>query len=216
MGTVARGGAVRSGFWIGMVMAALAAACAPLPREASPLPPALAGKAVVVDADSPDYAQANVAAAVKPEGQGGLVRGLVVRVTQAVAVYRLWSGPQAVNANGQTNRMGQWWSYDAPAGERDRYRADYEVCTDWNELTWVASCTLQPGAVVAIGPGQSVSEETCGRPGETYPANERMWQTYVDKAWARPQDLACPDPANDYANDPADIARPLEARSVTH
>ncbi|CDL01019.1 conserved exported protein of unknown function [Magnetospirillum gryphiswaldense MSR-1 v2] len=193
---------------LAVVILALAA-CAPIREDATALPPPLALKAVMVDRASPNYEIANLEIAVKPEGQGGISRGMVVRITEPVTVYRLWSGPQAVNAHGQTNRMGQWWSYDAPSGQRDRYRVDYEICNAWNDLTWVASCTLKAGAVVAIGPGQSVSEDACDQPGEAYPANKFKWQIYVDKAWARPQELECPNPAHDYANDPTDISKPL-------
>lgn len=187
------------------------AGCAPLPKDDTALPAGLVGKVAVIGEDAPDHARANMPAAVKAEGQGGLVRAVVVRLTEPVTVYRLWSGPQVVNDRGQTNRMGQWWSHDAPSGPRETYRADYEVCRAWNELTWVATCTLRAGAVVAVGPGQSVSEETCGSPGEAYPANARLWQTYVDQAWARPEELDCPDLAADYPNNPADIARPMPA-----
>ena len=27
---------------------------------------------------------------------------------------------------------------------------------------------------------------------ENYPANQKDWQTYVDKPWARPAELVCP------------------------
>ncbi|MEY8688927.1 MAG: hypothetical protein AB9M53_03485, partial [Leptothrix sp. (in: b-proteobacteria)] len=69
-------------------------------------------------------------------------------------------------------------------------------------------CTLKAGAVVAIGPGQSVSAETCGDPTgkEQFPANGRDWQLYVDKPWARAAELACPADTADYQADPANIA----------
>jgi hypothetical protein len=73
----------------------------------------------------------------------------------------------------------------------------------------VATCTLTRGAVVVIGPGQSVSAETCGDPTgrEKYPPNERDLQVYIRSAWSR-TDLSCPDERQDYQNDPRDIARP--------
>jgi len=133
----------------------------------------------------------------------------VVRITQDIPVYRMWNGPGKKDGRGNTNRMGGWWSYDLPAGPVSKYRADYEICLAWNDLAWVATCTLKKGAVVAIGPGQSVSAETCNDPTgkESYPANATGWQTYVDKPWARAAELACPPESSDYAADPADIGK---------
>jgi len=177
----------------------------------APLPPQLDGKAEVVASSAPAYAQADLAAAVKPAGQGGISAGLVVRLTQDIPVYRLWSGPAKLSAGGYTNRIGQWWSYAAPTGTQAEYRAHYEICTAWNDLTWVATCTLKAGSVVAIGPGQSVSAETCGDPSgqEAYPANLSHWQLWVAKAWARGQELVCPPAGSDYAAAPANLAKPL-------
>ena len=173
------------------------------------LPQQLAGKAELLAASDPDYGRAVVASAVKPAGQGGVTSALVVRITQDIPVYRMWNGPAKKDARGNTNRLGGWWSYDAPAGPVGKYRTDYEICQGWNDLTWVATCTLKKGSVVAIGPGQSVAAETCGDPTgqENYPVNLSGWQTYVDKPWARAAELACPPDTSDYAADPADIAK---------
>ncbi len=144
-----------------------------------------------------------------PAGQGGISEGLVVRLTEDLPVYRMWSGPDKLNASGFTNRIGQWWAYDAPTGTQAAYRDHYDICLAWNDLTWVATCTLKAGSVVAIGPGQSVSAETCGDPTgqESYPANPDYWQTYVAKAWARADELQCPADSADYQADPEDISR---------
>lgn len=181
------------------------------------LPKQLEGKAVVVKVGEADYARAEVAGAVKPAGQGGISQALVVKLTADVPVYRMWSGPTKKNAQGFTNRIGQWWSYDAPKGSRDDYRKNYEICDGWNDLTWVATCTLKAGSVVAIGPGQSVTAETCGDPTgkESYPANPRDWQTWVARAWARNTELVCPPETADYEADPADISKPLAKTPAT-
>lgn len=174
------------------------------------LPDQLAGKAEVLTADDPAYGRAAVANAVKPGGQGGVSNALVVRLTRDVPVYRVWNGPGKKDTRGNTNRMGSWWSYDAPAGSMAKYRFDYEICRDWNDLVWVATCTLKKGAVVAIGPGQSVSSATCGNAAgfEDYPNNRKGWQTYVDKPWARGEELVCPPDTADYPANPLDISRP--------
>ncbi len=185
---------------------------APLASAAEPLalPTKLQGKAVVLTSTSADYARADTASAVKPAGQGGLTEGLVVQLTEDVPVYRMWSGPAKKDSRGNTNRIGQWWSYDAPTGPVSGYRTDYEICNGWNDLTWVATCTLKKGSVVVIGPGQSVSAESCGDPTgqETYAANLDDWQVFVSKAWSRSAELVCPADTSDYEANPADISKP--------
>ena len=159
------------------------------------------------DADAP---RAAAAKAVKPAGQGGMTKAQVVRITRDMPVYRLWNGPEKKDKDGHTNRIGAWWTYVAPRGPVATYRHDYETCRAWNDFTWVARCTLKKGAVVAIGPGQSVSAEACGDPtgAESYPANPDAYQTYIDRPWARPAELECPPEAEDYRADPDDIGRP--------
>lgn len=171
------------------------------------LPAVLQGKAEVLAATDPDYARADIGAAVKTEGQGGISQGLVLRLTADVPVYRMWNGPTKKDSRGNTNRMGQWWSYDAPKGDQAGYRKDYEICLGWNDLTWMATCTLKKGAVVVVGPGQSVTAQTCGDPTgqENYHANAEDWQVYVAKAWARGAELSCPPDSADYEVDPANI-----------
>jgi hypothetical protein len=86
------------------------------------------------------------------------------------------------------------------------------VCEKWDTLRFVATCTLRRGSVVVIGPGQSVSAQTCDSPGESYPPNERDFQLYIHDAWKRTgqpdSELSCPDASRDYQNDPRDISKP--------
>ena len=100
----------------------------PPPIAATPtalaLPPALAGKAEVVPPTDPAYAPANVAGAVKPAGDGGISEALVVKITADIPVNRMWSGPAKLDSNGNTNRLGRWWSYDAPPGTQAQYRTE--------------------------------------------------------------------------------------------
>lgn len=185
-------------------------ACAPMAaQDATTLPAAWAGKMTLVTATDPAYGQANAVAAEKPPGQGGVTRALVVRLGQDMPVYRLWNGPQA---SGQSNRLGSWWAFDTPKGTREGYRRAYEICGTWNELKWVATCTLKVGAVVAIGPGQSVSAATCNDTSgyETYDVNRKDWQVFINQAWNRPSDLACPPESADYAADPANVAQAVK------
>jgi hypothetical protein len=174
------------------------------------LPAQLVGKAVVVAKGDPDEPRADLSSAIKPSGEGGLTRGLVVRLTADVPVWRMWSGPAKKDERGNTNRLGQWWSYDAPHGSQQGYRVSYEICASWNDLTYVARCTLKKGAVVAVGPGNSVSAKTCadqtGK--EAYPANDRDWQVWISKVWTRSQEIDCPADTADYQPDLADISHP--------
>jgi len=188
----------------------------PATAGAIALPATLAGRAVVLVSTDADHARGDLAGAVKPAGEGGLSEALVVRLTADIPVYRMWSGPEKKDSRGNTNRLGQWWSYDAPTGTQASYRAAYEICEDWNELTWVVTCTLKAGAVVTIGPGQSVSAATCGDETgkEQYPANPNNWQVFVSQAWTRlgaDKELECPDEARDYVANLADIASPATA-----
>lgn len=184
----------------------LLAACGSDDEE---LPAQVAGKAQVVQSTEADYARAVIASAVKTTGQGGVYEGIVIRLTQDIPVYRLWNGPAKLDSRGNTNRLGGWWSYDAPKGTVQAYRTAYEICNGWNDLTWVAKCTLKAGAVVVIGPGQSVSAETCGdvTGKESYAANAKDWQLYVDKPWNRTTELDCSSTASDYEADPTDISK---------
>lgn len=188
------------------VMALAVAACAPMAVDG--LPSRMDGKVEVLAPDDPAYAQANVGQAVKPAGQGGVSRALVVRLNQDLPVYRLWNGPQL---SGRSNRLGGWWAFDKPSGTREGYRRAYEICGTWNQLTWVAVCTLKKGAVVAMGPGQSVSAATCQDSSgyETYDPNARDWQVYVDQPWNRPDALSCPPEDQDKPADVADVGKNL-------
>lgn len=132
---------------------------------------------------------------------------LVVRLDADLPVYRAWNGPGVVDAGGHTNRIGSCWAVTLPHGSTQSYRGAYALCRNWNELKWIARRTLRKGAVVAVGPGQSVSGKTCGDADEAYAASAD-WQVFVDQPWARPAELDCTSTAGDYAADPAELSRP--------
>ncbi len=180
----------------------------PKPALPAGFPAAWARQVTVLTPDDADYARASIDHAIQPAGKGGIVEGVVVRINADLPVYRLWNGPDKLDGQGRTNRMGQWWTPDAPMGNTEQYRRDYDICVDWNDLTWVATCTLKAGAVVAMGPGQSVSAETCGdiTGQESYPANPAHWQVYVQSVWDRGAELSCPDVSSDYRADPQNLA----------
>ena len=167
------------------------AACAPK------TPPDFKGYVEVVREVDPDL----MAQAVKPDGQGGVSRGWVVVVTEDVPVYRMWNGP----GDEAGNRMGQWWAAEAPSGSEAAYRKRYAVCHEWNDLTWVARCTLTAGAKVVVGPTQSVSEDLCSLDGGESYARSKGWQVFIPRAWENPH-LVCPDASSDYRADPRDLS----------
>ena len=188
-----------------IIIALSVAACAPL-RVEEQLPAAIRGKATVLAPTDADYSRAVVEKAVNAEGKGGVARAVVVRLDQDATIYRMWNGP------GGNNRLGSWWAFDKPVGTREGYRRAYEICGTWNALQWVAACTLKKGAVVAVGPGQSVSAETCQDASgyETYAANAKDWQVFVYQPWNRGQEFECPDQAQDYQADPANVSQPAK------
>ena len=160
------------------------------------------------------YAAADPTGATGEPGTGKVTKPFVVRLTKDLPVYRLWAGPDVRDAQGRTSRIGQWWTFESPSGTLANFRRRYEVCVQWDSLRWVAQCTLRRGALVVIGPGQSVSAETCGDPTgrESYPVNDRDLQVYIHEAWTRTGtpngDLSCPDESRDYRDDPENIAKP--------
>jgi hypothetical protein len=195
------------------VPAAFASPEEPAATPGDTLPASLQGKAVVLGMDDPDFARAVVSNAVQPAGMGGVSEAVVLRITEDIPVWRMWNGPDKVDANGRTNRLGQWWTADPPKGRVSDYRVNYEVCVAWNDLTWVERCTLKAGAVVAAGPGQSVSAETCGDPSgeESYPASPRHWQVFIATPWTRmPAELDCPPETADYKANPKRLERPAK------
>ena len=123
--------------------------------------------------------------------------GWIVVVTEDVPVYRLWNGP----GDDAHNRMGQWWAAEAPSGSEAAYRREYAICHEWNDLTWVARCTLTAGAKVVVGQTQSVSEDLCSLDGGESYARSKGWQVFIPRAWENPH-LVCPDASSDYRADP--------------
>lgn len=110
---------------------------------------------------------------LKPEGKGGVFEGKVVKVKQPFPVYRVYT-KKADSRTGRNNRFGGWWT-PVPPGQgmsMTEYRRRYEICDSFNpDLDRVVQCRIYPGALLVIGPGQSVDEATCGKAGESYAAD---------------------------------------------
>ena len=90
-------------------------------------------------------------------------------------------------------------------------------CRSANDLRWARRCVLKAGAVVVVGPGQSVSTGTCcgaltgdaksacEASGEHYAANDIDWQVYIGSSHTR----ASNDPTK-----PADLMACVDAPIV--
>ena len=40
------------------------------------------------------------------------------------------------------NKLGRWWSFTKPEGDKDAYRKANAICSEWSDLTYVVQCTL--------------------------------------------------------------------------
>jgi len=136
-------------------------------------------KQVVTSTDMAVYAEQQhlytnlLGNAYKPEGKGGVFEGKILKTKKSFPLYRVYT-KKADPRTGRNNRFGGWWT-PVPPGKgstKSDYRRRYEICESFNpDLDRVAQCWVYPGAVLLIGPGQSVDERTCGKPGESYAAD---------------------------------------------
>jgi hypothetical protein len=109
------------------------------------------GSAAAPNAAS-DYAWVKNAAPLK----GGLKTFKVGHVSAApIEVYRLWDSKGASATPPRAKEFGSYWaavSYSPEAAAREKLA----VCWEFNHMDRLITCTLQPNAVVAYGPGQNV------------------------------------------------------------
>jgi hypothetical protein len=108
--------------------------------------------------------------ALKPEGKGGVYEGKILKIKHKFAIYRAYTKKEDLRT-GRNNRFGGWWTHVPPGNgvSKSDYRRRYEICESFNhDLDQVERCWIYPGALLLIGPGQSVDEQTCGKPGESY------------------------------------------------
>jgi len=111
--------------------------------------------------------------ALKPEGKGGVYEGKVLKVKKTFPVFRVYT-KKVDPKTGRNNRFGGWWAHAAPPKglSKTGYRQRYEICENFNhDLDRVLQCWIYPGALLLIGPGQSVDEDTCNKTGESYVAD---------------------------------------------
>jgi len=138
-------------------------------------------KQVVTPTEKAGYAEqqhiyANlIGNALKTEGKGGVYEGKVLKVKKTFPIFRVYTkreNPQT----GHNNRLGGWWTHVPPAKgiSKSDYRRRYEICESFNhDLDRVVQCRIYPGALLLIGPGQSVTEDLCAKPGESYASDTK-------------------------------------------
>jgi hypothetical protein len=133
-------------------------------------------KQVVTPTDKAAYAEQQhvytnlIGNALKPEGDGGVYEGKILKVKKEFPIYRVYT-KKGDPETGRNNRFGGWWTHVPPGKgiSKADYRRRYEICESFNrDLDLVVQCWIYPGALLLIGPGQSVSEGTCRKPGESY------------------------------------------------
>ncbi len=136
------------------------------------------GKVITPSTKSDDleklrYAASLIDNAVLPEGKGGVYEAKILKVKKSFPIYRAYTKKTDPKTQ-RNNRIGGWWAPipPKPGSTKDDYRQNYEVCAGWNpDLDMVVQCWVYPGALVLIGPGQSVDEAACGKENERYAAD---------------------------------------------
>ncbi len=133
-------------------------------------------KQVVTPTEKAKYAEQQqvytnlIGNALEPEGNGGVYEGKILKVKKIFPIFRVYT-KKGDPKTGRNNRFGGWWTHIPPGKgiSKADYRRRYEICESFNrDLDRVVQCWIYPGALLLVGPGQSVSEDTCGKPGESY------------------------------------------------
>ncbi len=101
------------------------------------------------------------------EGKGKLRCAQTFKATPGTVLYRRHDSGKTPGGAGKTGRS---WSLEHTVNS-PTYRREMEICHVWNDLAHEVKCTIKPGKVayLYIGPGESVSEKVCEKPGESYP-----------------------------------------------
>ena len=109
--------------------------------------------------------EAPPAFAIGAPEKGALCEGKVFTAKGAVKVYRAFSA--SYQTSKRAGPLGAYWTFQKPSGKAADYRATYEICAEWNDLDMLNECTIDAGAKVVLGPGQSAKCDS----GTLYPAS---------------------------------------------
>ncbi len=136
------------------------ATAAPAGTEAphSPAPDAGAACAGHVDSPPPGLValeEEPPSFAIGQPGKGALCEGKVFTAKAPVTVYRVFSADYQTSK--QAGPLGAYWTFEKPKGPLAGYRSTYEICPEWNDLDTLNECTIDVGAKVILGPGQSAA-----------------------------------------------------------
>ena len=135
-------------------------------------------------------------------GKGGVYGTKVYKLTEALTVYRVFTGANA------RARIGSWWSHSNPKGQtKADYRKNYAICHDWNpDMDTMVKCTLEVGTILAYGAGEAVKAGECADHAEHYAKDTlgKWMQIYLHKPFANQTAKIVCEPAAQ------DVHRPLE------
>lgn len=111
-------------------------------------------------------------------GKGGICCGLLAIVDRGqtdVTVSRAWSPHYQNQDSAPPNyhgayQYGGYWSVGTLPKSQTLYRAQANVCEEYNSLTTFSVCKIKPGTVVVIGRGQSAACKS----GKAYPQSSSL------------------------------------------
>jgi hypothetical protein len=127
-------------------------------------------------------------------GKGSLCAGQVFVAQGPVTVYRLFSA--SWKDSKLAGPKGAFWTLDKPSGTAASYRNVYEICKEWNDLDMINECTIEVGARVVLGPGQSA---TCDKSDTSSPRSAANQLVLVKKADGSVPVADCKEAAHKWA-----------------
>jgi hypothetical protein len=127
-------------------------------------------------------------------GKGSLCEGKVFVAQGPVTVYRIFSA--SWKDSKRAGPKGAFWTLDKPSGTAANYRNVYEICKEWNDLDMLNECTIEAGAKVVLGPGQST---TCDKSDTSYPRSAANQIVLVKKADGSVPVVNCKESAQKWA-----------------
>lgn len=110
-------------------------------------------------------------------GKGSLCEGKLFVARGPVTVYRIFSA--SWKDSKLAGPRGAFWTLDRPTGAAGSYRNVYQICKEWNDLDMLNECTIEVGARVVLGPGQSA---TCDKSDTSYPRSAANQIVLIKKA----------------------------------